>query len=48
MNLQFKKKRTYDTTPGTITFNDNTNMIGVANADNSISEMGGGYSSQLD
>ena len=48
MNLKFNKKnKNYDTTPGAITFNNTTKMIGVANADNSITEMGGGYSSQL-
>ena len=48
MDLKFNKKnKNYDTTPGAITFNNTTKMIGVANADNSITEMGGGYSSQL-
>lgn len=43
MNLKFNKKnKNYDTTPGAITFNNDTNMIGVANADNSITEYGGG------
>lgn len=41
MNLQFKKKSTYDTTPGIITFNDSTKRIGIANADQTISEYGG-------
>lgn len=42
MDLKFKKKSTYDTTPGTITFNNSTKRIGIANSDSTITEYGGG------
>lgn len=43
MDLKFKKKKsTYDTTPGTITFNESTKRIGIADSDSSITEYGGG------
>ena len=42
MDLKFKKKSTYDTTPGTITFNTSTKRIGVANTGGDVTEYGGG------
>lgn len=42
MDLKFKKQQNYDKTPGTVTFNNNTKMIGVANELGDITEYGGG------
>ena len=42
MNLQFKKQSYYSTTPGDVTFNTNTNIIGVTEANGTVTKMGGG------
>lgn len=46
MQLQFKKQSTYDTTPGTVTFNTSTAQIGVG-TENGVVTMGGGDISKL-
>lgn len=40
MQLSFKKQSTYDTTPGTVTFNTTTSQIGVG-TENGVVTMGG-------
>lgn len=46
MQLKFKKQSTYDTTPGTITFNTSTSQIGVGTEDGVVT-MGGGDISKI-
>lgn len=41
MDLKFKKKSSYDTTPGTVTFNTSTSQISVGTEDGVVT-MGGG------